>query len=41
MGRPLRANAQRSVRAILEAAERVLAEDASAAQREGILGPDH
>jgi AcrR family transcriptional regulator len=34
MGRSLRANAERSVRAILEAAERVLAEDASASMEQ-------
>ncbi|MFE9679529.1 TetR/AcrR family transcriptional regulator [Streptomyces sp. NPDC006259] len=34
MGRPLRADAERSVRAILEAAERVLAEDAGASMEQ-------
>src|SRR3954453_10155700 len=34
MGRPLRADAERSVRAILEAAERVLAEDANASMEQ-------
>jgi AcrR family transcriptional regulator len=34
MGRPLRADAERSVRAILEAAERVLAQDASASMEQ-------
>ncbi|HEY9379181.1 MAG TPA: TetR family transcriptional regulator, partial [Jiangellaceae bacterium] len=34
MGRPLRADAERSVRAILEAAERVLADDPSASMEQ-------
>ena len=34
MGRPLRADAERSVRAILEAAERVLADDAAASMEQ-------